>query len=141
MGVGMVIRDEGGNHILGRTLLVAASAGVTEGEALGFFEALSWIKDLGLEKVVIEGDAKVVVDAINSHHTYNTVFGDYVDASRNILVNCPNYSVQFVGRDANLVAHCYARASRLYESSSIWIDPPNFVEGLSPAFCSCVNNN
>lgn len=113
------------------------SVDVKEGEALGFFEALSWIEDLGLKNVETEGDAKVVVDAIKSDDTLNTVFGNYVEACRNILASHPNYSIHFVRREANLVAHCYARAAHLYESFSIWIEPPNFVEGLSLALCNC----
>lgn len=58
IGVGMVIRDEGGIHIMGQTKLIVVSVDVKDGEALGFYEALSCIKELGLEKVVTEAMQK-----------------------------------------------------------------------------------
>lgn len=35
-----------------------------EGEAMWVFEALSWIKDLGFQRVIIEMDAKLVFDVL-----------------------------------------------------------------------------
>lgn len=62
MGVGMVLRDNSGAHIIGRTLLFNSNFAVDVGEALGIYEALSWVKQLGLERIVVEGDSKVVFD-------------------------------------------------------------------------------
>ncbi|KAL8504994.1 hypothetical protein ACS0TY_016261 [Phlomoides rotata] len=39
---------------------------VQVGETMCIFEALSWAKNLNLEKVVVEDDAKIVVDAVTS---------------------------------------------------------------------------
>lgn len=59
MGIGMVHKDEGGNHVMGKTVFRAVSVAVYVGEALGFFEVLSWCKELDLEKVEVEGDARL----------------------------------------------------------------------------------
>lgn len=37
------------------------------GEVMGFYEALTWVRNLGLENVVIEGDSKLVINDIGSH--------------------------------------------------------------------------
>ncbi|KAL8478257.1 hypothetical protein ACS0TY_030236 [Phlomoides rotata] len=47
---------------------------VEVGEAMNFFETLSWAKSMNLEKVVIEGDVNVVLDAVNSKALNYTVF-------------------------------------------------------------------
>lgn len=49
-------------------------------ESRGFLEAISWARELGLENIIIDGDAKRVVDAINCGNSYNQVFGDYIRA-------------------------------------------------------------
>ena len=62
-GYGFIIRDE-------NAFLVGAKNGMTQGlldfliaEAISFREALSWIKTLGLNRVVFESDALLLVQA------------------------------------------------------------------------------
>lgn len=43
-------------------------------------EAISWAIEMRQENVIIEGDFKIVVDAINCGASYNLVFGDYIRA-------------------------------------------------------------
>lgn len=49
---------------------------VDVGESMDFFEALSWVKALGFDRVVVEGDAKGVVDAIAVSTSLISVYGD-----------------------------------------------------------------
>ncbi|KAL8527351.1 hypothetical protein ACS0TY_005280 [Phlomoides rotata] len=60
----MVLCDDGESFVAARSLIVAGCMNVDVGKAMGFVEALSWIKDLGLSHVLLEGDSKVVIDAI-----------------------------------------------------------------------------
>lgn len=83
--IGMVLRSHDGEFIAARSMIFSLLLSPDEGEALGFFEALSWIKSWGLTNVIVEGDAKVVVDAIKSSSVNNSIFGDYVAASRSII--------------------------------------------------------
>ncbi|KAL8552797.1 hypothetical protein ACS0TY_001469 [Phlomoides rotata] len=103
---------------------------VDEGEALGFLEALSWVKSLGLDNGIIEGDAKVVVDEINSSKSYNSFFGDFLVVCRGLINNF---------QSANVVASEIARASRLHFNSFCWVDPPDYVVGLPTSVCNCNN--
>lgn len=64
-GIGMAVRDDLGVFVMARTLIIQGCLDMKIGEAMGFFEALSWIQNLLLENVIIEGDSKIVVDAIN----------------------------------------------------------------------------
>ncbi|KAL8548178.1 hypothetical protein ACS0TY_007486 [Phlomoides rotata] len=58
---------------IGRSLIIPGCMEVEVGEAMGFLEALSWVKSMGLDNGNIEGDVKLVVDGINSSTTYNHV--------------------------------------------------------------------
>lgn len=101
------------------------------GEAMGFVEALSLVKRLSLDKVIIKGDAKIVVDAINSSSTFNSSFGDYIEKCKEILRDSPNFSVVFVRRNANYVAHAFANC---------WVDPPELVARLLPLLSAVAIN-
>lgn len=140
-GLGMVVRDELGIFILAKTMTMPGRLDVDVGEAMGFFEDLFWVKALGFESVVIEGDAKVVMDAIATPSTLSSVFGDYVNACRTILNHNPTFVIHFVRRDANLSAHEFARVSRDYGNSYPWLDPPTFVDGLTDLSYICNDEN
>ncbi|KAL8477087.1 hypothetical protein ACS0TY_029410 [Phlomoides rotata] len=77
-GIGMVLRDDRGEFIAAKTVVYHSILDVDIGEAMGFMEALSWVKDLGLQNVVIEGDAKIVVDAINLKTEGVSAFHDVI---------------------------------------------------------------
>ncbi|KAM6584005.1 hypothetical protein CsatB_011007 [Cannabis sativa] len=82
-------------------------------EVIGIKEALSWIKRKGWEKVVVESDALVVVQAINSSIQMPSQFGLLAEDCRVILSSLNNVLVSFVNRSANRAAHCVARESYL----------------------------
>ncbi|KAL8531064.1 hypothetical protein ACS0TY_007901 [Phlomoides rotata] len=94
---------------------------------MGFYEALSWLKGMDIENVIVEGDAKIVVKAINSSK-------DHFQVS-------PYFSIVFAKRDVNMLAHEFAIISRLYGSSFTWVDPSNFVDGLPTVLCRYNNEN
>lgn len=56
-----------------------------------FLEALSWAKSLILEKIIVEGDSKIVGDAIVHNCVSNYIFGEFIRAWRNILASCPTF--------------------------------------------------
>ncbi|KAL8547905.1 hypothetical protein ACS0TY_007278 [Phlomoides rotata] len=86
-GVGMVLHDDQGEFVVYKTLVVDAFYD-DEGEALGLFEALSWIRSLGLERIIVELDAKNVSDAMLSNRSLNSMFGDFI-SSYKLLIGSP----------------------------------------------------
>ncbi|KAL8528675.1 hypothetical protein ACS0TY_006212 [Phlomoides rotata] len=109
IGIGMVLRNEFGEFLAGKTLLIPGCMNVDKGEVMGFFEALSWVKSLDMANEIVEGDAKIVVDAIHASNTFNSVFGDFVMASREIVSSLQNVMVIFAQRGANDMAHEFSK--------------------------------
>ncbi|KAL8459135.1 hypothetical protein ACS0TY_035719 [Phlomoides rotata] len=110
---------------------------VDVGEAMALYEALQWLKNLGLERVKVEVDSKTVAEALTSSTSDLSIFGDYILRCKLFLESRPNISVSFVRRNANVLAHRLARASRSYSSPNTWVEPPNFVDGLLRVSCVC----
>lgn len=108
-----------------------------EREAIGLHEAVWWIKEMGLVRVIIEMDAKLMVDAVNRSAVVNSMFGSIIERYRVMLHSQPHYTVNWISRDANIVAHHLARNSRDYSSPYYWVERPDFVDNLSNSACSC----
>ena len=97
-------------------------------EALGFKEALSWVKSLNVQSVLFEMDALLVVQAIQHPIQDNSLFGTVIADCVCLLKEMPSCQVSFIPRSVNVVVHCLARASHsmpgLYEWGSV---PPHFL--------------
>ncbi|KAL8488919.1 hypothetical protein ACS0TY_024534 [Phlomoides rotata] len=137
----MVLLDEYGTFLEGRTKLLDCYPEVDVGEAIGFFEALSWLKEMNNGEVIVEGDAKIVVDAVNSTKDMNSVFGDCIHQCKFILSTSLGISIVFAKRSANSLAHKFAKASRRFGNYCSWVDPPDFVVGLPATLCICNNGS
>ncbi|KAL8549271.1 hypothetical protein ACS0TY_008208 [Phlomoides rotata] len=137
MGLGIIIHDDGGRHYLSRSYVMSGLYKLEEGEAIGFHEALSWIKYLGETRVVIEMDAKIVVDAVNGHEEHNSVFGDIVVGCKSLLASMSFVWVKWIPRNANVMAHNIAKVARNFSSPHFWDERPVCVDGLPDSFCTC----
>lgn len=109
---------------------------VEEGEAWGTWEAMFWARALGFNSVVVEVDAKMITDAVRKEAKVDTPFGNYVEMIKEFLRNNHSFSINLVRRNANCVAHAFAKNSRFFENPNIWVEPPIFVDGLLESFCS-----
>lgn len=94
IGFGCILHDGWGNHLFSRTHVMPGSYSPEESEAIGLHEALSWIKDLGITRVIIEMDAKIVVDAVNDSFSDNSILGDIIIGVRRELLISPSYLVR-----------------------------------------------
>ncbi|KAL8541421.1 hypothetical protein ACS0TY_002621 [Phlomoides rotata] len=56
-GVGMVLRNEQGDFIVERSVVIMGCVDVDVGENLGFYEALLWLIGTEIESIIVEGDA------------------------------------------------------------------------------------
>ena len=68
-GIGVVIRDSNGEVIGALSKSSFLPATVEDMEAIACRKAVSFARDLGLEKVVFEGDSETITRAINSDFT------------------------------------------------------------------------
>ena len=91
---------------------------------------------MGKANVVFECDAKVVVDAIHAATVDLSEFSTVIAKCKSLLLQGRNYSVQFVRRQANVIAHSLAIASRLHAGFCVFDSPPNCIRNLVLVFTS-----
>ena len=75
VGVGMVLRDLVGDFVASTTVWFEGLYQVHEAEALGVRKTLSWIKERGLNNVILETDSPVVISTIQGCSSLLNEFG------------------------------------------------------------------
>uniref|UniRef100_A0A803NJ40 RNase H type-1 domain-containing protein n=1 Tax=Cannabis sativa TaxID=3483 RepID=A0A803NJ40_CANSA len=106
-----VARDLGGNFI---EAISSSRCGLVQpkiAEMIRVKEDLSWIKGKCWSDVVIESDALVVVQAVNSSIKMPSQFRMLVRDCLSLLSSLNNVSLSFVKRSTNRAAHLVARGS------------------------------
>lgn len=93
--VGMVLRDDQGAFIAGKTMRFAGKVQVMEAEMIGIAEALSWLDFLPQAKYVIESDSQQSVAAINGVFSNIKEIGILVHHCESMIAERTGISVIF----------------------------------------------
>lgn len=125
-GIGLLARDHEGGIIEGRSERFQGDKRPEWAEAVAIKEALSWVKEKGWTRVVIESDCLAVIQAIRSNVSMISPFGQVILECRKMIREL-NIEMFFVKRSANMAAHLLARASysfpgRVFDRRSIPIE-------------------
>uniref|UniRef100_K7N3I5 RNase H type-1 domain-containing protein n=2 Tax=Glycine subgen. Soja TaxID=1462606 RepID=K7N3I5_SOYBN len=76
--------------------------------------AIAWVSDSKLDNIIFESDCKhVVIDSLFSQKVLNK-YGSILRSCKRNLSVFQNFSLKFINRQVNLVAHCLTRVSRCY---------------------------
>jgi ribonuclease HI len=122
VGVGVIIRDENGWIVAAMSRTRQGLLEPTTGEAFGAFQAARLITELGLQNIILEGDAKQIVDAINSNMSTWSQYGHLVEDTRRLVCSLSRWKCIFTHREANEAAHRLAKAAAMNISDMIWRD-------------------
>lgn len=134
-GLGSVLRNCNGDFIAAKASPIGSFPPVRECEALAILDALKWISSREDRNVIFESDAKVVVDAIYDDTSDHSEFGDIIKDIRRILNAKNHFSVHYISRQANEMAHLTARHSCSLARPFIFHVMPLFLN-----YCNCNNS-
>ncbi|OEL13207.1 hypothetical protein BAE44_0025775 [Dichanthelium oligosanthes] len=116
--IGGVIRDSAGRVVL-------AFAEPTEHSTVGIVEALALIRglqlaeELGLDRVVAEGDDLVLVQLLRGEETQTRIPAVMQEEIVGLLLCFPGRDVRHVYREGNQVAHTLCRQA--YHGPGVWV--------------------
>ncbi|CAL1397819.1 unnamed protein product [Linum trigynum] len=92
-------------------------------ELLALREAVGWCVELGFTDIVFEGDAKVIIEKINRGDQSDSRMGAVLAELLQYFRIHSGFSIRFIGRRSNRVAHMVARkALSLYPTMSRFFD-------------------
>ena len=93
IGFGMIIQDFRGVVLYFQTQVVHGNVESHLAKGFCLKEALSWLYNQGLSKVIVELDSKILVDALNSSLIGLSEFGVIISSCIHLL---QNYNYVFV---------------------------------------------
>ncbi|XP_031116813.1 uncharacterized protein LOC116020480 [Ipomoea triloba] len=116
MGFGWVVRGEEGEVLGLGWRLKEYVCSIREAEAVGVREVLSWVKEMGWNRVIVETDAQLVTTAVKGG-LCSGLFGLIIQDIRFLLDQFFTVNLCFVKREANMLAHAIAKRSLRASSS------------------------
>jgi ribonuclease HI len=111
VGIGVIIRDEKGQTIAAMSKTRLKNLEPTMEEAFAAFNAACLCRDLKLQHIMMEGDAKLIVDAVNSNSSTWSRFGHIIDHTQQILDDFIRWKCNHVRCEANGVVHQLVKAA------------------------------
>jgi len=131
VGIGMCIRDSEGAFVLARTEWFSPITDVNIGEAIGLLKAMVWVRDLHLWNMDFEVDSKTVVDYIYGKQIGVSDFSAIITHCVHLLcTDLMNSHVSFIRRQANEVAHSFAKAALSEASFCDYYHIPTCIESI-----------
>jgi ribonuclease HI len=124
------LRDHMGRFVKAETTWFDGNYSVIEGEAIALAEALRAMEQQHISQVIFESDSKSVVDATRYLRGGFSEFSLIVSQINNLLCCNPNFKVEFVKRQANMVAHTLARAAISWSRRCIFETLPTCISTL-----------
>jgi hypothetical protein len=134
MGVGLRARDFKGRV---RACMCSHIPYIFDPSMAEAFASRTWVellKATGFQKLRMEGDAKMVVEALNSNGLQSTCFGSIVDNTRLLLQSIFECRVSYVNRNCNVVAHRLACLAAQQGFHRVWIE--SFPDLMSKLVCT-----
>jgi len=129
--IGICVRDAEGTFVLAKTMAYPCNVQVVVGEALGLHTTLQWLSDMQIDNVDFETDSKLTADAFLSTRNDLSEFGCIISSCRSLFSSFfSNSRVEFVRRQANMVAHARAREAMSLASPAVYFEIPNCIETL-----------
>ena len=101
IGLSIIIRDENAFVLGCQTKIINCTCFPKEAEVLGLRESLRWIRALQLDNLILESDAKTVVEAYHSSSRDLSEFGTLITECRREKQGL-NISFHHVNGQANM---------------------------------------
>ena len=120
IGIGCVLRNSIEEFISAMTDPIPLNLAPKEADIMGVREALPWLKQMQMTKVLVEMDSQVVFYALNRTSPASSPFAMLVKDCQDLANGMPNIIFTFAKRFANNVAHIVARATRSMSYQTIW---------------------
>ena len=93
-------------------------------EAKAFEEGILLVGDLGLKDIVLEGDAKVVTDALAGCCSPPSSIQMIIEGFQRWKFSVHAWKVNYVCRTGNIAAHLMARNAKFVDDSVLWYPRP-----------------
>jgi ribonuclease HI len=128
IGIGVVARDFNGNVLGAKSLTKMVVTIPNFAEVMAAYEVVVFCKEVRFYEIILKGDARQVVDDVNSRTPKHDVSGRFVEGIIMEMQGLRGVSISHVSRDANNVANQLAKEASTKEMDCVWLEEcPNFI--------------
>ena len=92
-----------------------------EVEAFAAAKALSFVAEIGISKVVLEGNSLTIIKALSTDQRSLSSFSPLIDDAKFSSVNFDQLRYSHVKRECNFVAHSLAKFASNILNSQVWM--------------------
>lgn len=131
--LGMLVRDDQGKFIAGKTMRIGGKVSVMEAEARGVQEACKWVKELQMQNVMIECDSESVVNVVHGKGLFLLKIGHVIEYCRERFRLREDISICHIKKQANMAVHVLARVQCLLDIFNYFMSPPNLLLEMLPS--------
>ncbi|XVF37305.1 hypothetical protein REPUB_Repub19eG0134700 [Reevesia pubescens] len=128
IGIGVVIRNSKGEVL---ALCSSKIQGISDpfvAECSALSEALTFAKEIGFNKVEVEGDSMLTVSTVKRTQVDHSIADDIIESIKEQSTSFINFSIRHVRRTGNTVAYTLAKHSLNVEGFQVWLEEvPNFL--------------
>ena len=127
VGLGAIVHNDKGLVMADYSQSIPLPTSVEMMEVLAACSAVSLAKELNFDQVIIEGDADVIIRAINSGGFSSSSFGHIIRDIKLLSSAFHKVSYSHTCRQGNRVAHRLARMACNFSPFQVWMEdiPPN----------------
>jgi ribonuclease HI len=130
-GGGVVMRDHHGSFLAGSSCFFPQVTDPEHAELLACRAAIQLATDRGVSKLMLESDYQAAVRKIATTELDRSMHGPLVEDIKALLGDFEEFTVSFVRRTGNGVAHVFAKLGYDDKCCNTWVDfPPGCVVDL-----------
>ena len=122
MGIGAIARDHDGGVLAMMSETMEYIHNPLTAKALAAKRVLKFSHLLGIRKIILEGNAKQITQALRSHDGGRCSYGLIIEDMQQIFQSFQEHTVNFVRREANGEAHRLAKLPLALGKNKIWMD-------------------
>jgi ribonuclease HI len=135
-GVGVIIRNHRGEVMGSLSQRIPYPHSVEAVEASAARCAIQFAKDLGFMLIDLEGDSKIIVEALLLKAPCTTIYGNVIEDIKQSAQNLQSVHFLHINREGNVMAHLLAKRARLNKPFEAWMEsvPPELISNLCTDF-------
>jgi ribonuclease HI len=139
VGFGVVIRNHCGAMVASKSHFRTGFIDPTTAEAMAALMAVQFCVEMGIQQVILEGDAKNVVAAVTSDEPDESGRGQLTADICMSLRSIQVWEMRHICSEANKVAHGIAKLAMSATMNKVWLyDPPDCIRNYLQADFSAV---
>jgi ribonuclease HI len=122
IGLGMIARNSNGACLGARSVTKHLITDSAIAVALAALSAMYFCTEVGFFDVILEGDAKQVLQAINSNPPFLSKFENFIESIHHEKRNFRSVDFSFIPREGNAVAHAFAAEASKQKVNNVWLE-------------------